>query len=195
MRDARTLWAWCLRRGYVASNPACALDRPTMRPTAPRIHTPAEAAATLEHVRRRDPAAARLLAVRYFAGVRSAEALRLVEADLEGEWVRVDAEKSKTRQRRLVPILPALRAWLALPGCLPVTEKRMRRALAGVPVPMPPNVTRHSWCSYRLADTGHAARTALEAGHAEAVLFAVYRERVTPDAASAFWAIRPDPAD
>lgn len=42
-----------------------------------------------------------------------------------------------------------------------------------------------------LAHFGNAAKTALEAGHSEAMLFRVYREVVTPEAAAAFWAIRP----
>lgn len=193
IRDARTFLGWCGRRGYVGANPASALDRPALVPTSPRIHTPDQVAAALAHAMGRDPGAARLLAVRYFAGIRSAEALRLVEADIAGDFVQVEACKAKTRRRRLVPITPALRAWLDLPGPLPVSDKRMRRALADCPVPMPPNVTRHSWCSYRLADTGNASRTALEAGHAESVLFSVYRERVSPAQAREYWALRPAP--
>lgn len=191
LADASTLFAWCIRRGFLPDNPAAAVELPRAAGRPPGIHTPAEARAALEHALARDAGAARLLAVRYFAGVRTAEALRLVETDLAGGWVRVEASKSKTRRRRLVRLEPALAAWLALPGELPVSEKRMRAALAGVPVPWPANVTRHSWVSYRLAATGNAAGTALEAGHAEAVMFAHYRELATPEAAAAFWSIRP----
>src|SRR5256885_12365901 len=55
-----------------------------------------------------------LLAIGELAGLRTAELLRLDWAD---EWrvpghIEVTAGKSKTRQRRLVEICPALAAWL-----------------------------------------------------------------------------------
>jgi len=60
-----------------------------------------------------------------------------------------------------------------------------------LPFPWPRNVTRHSFCSYHLAEWQNAGKTALEAGHTEAMLFAHYREIVTKEAATAFWALRP----
>lgn len=191
LADSGTLFAWCIRRGYLTRNPAAAVELPRAAARPPGVHSPEQAAAALNHALARDPGSARLLAVRYFAGVRSAESLRLVEADLAGGWVRVEAAKSKTRRRRLVRIQPNLAAWLAIPGNLPVSERRMRAALAGVPVPWPSNVTRHSWATYRLGATGNAAGTAMEAGHSEAMLFGHYRELSTPEAAAAFWSIRP----
>jgi hypothetical protein len=50
---------------------------------------------------------------------------------------------------------------------------------------------RHSFVSYRLADTGNAAQTALESGHDQAVLFRHYRELVKPKDAKRFWATKP----
>jgi len=79
---------------------------------------------------------------------------------------------------------------------LPVRQGNNRfcalaRLAAAKGVPWPSNVTRHSFVSYHLAHFGSAAKTALEAGHSEAMLFAHYRELVTPEAAAEFWAIRP----
>ena len=59
-------------------------------------------------------------------------------------------------------------------------------------VEWPHNVTRHTWASYHLAQFGSAARTAIQAGHTETVLFRHYRELVTPEAAREFWSIRPE---
>ena len=85
-----------------------------------------------------------------------------------------------------------LAAWLALPGKLPVSNPERVRAVARASgVRWPRNVTRHSFCSYHLARYSNAARTALEAGHSEAMLSAHYRELVTPEAASGYWAIVP----
>lgn len=103
------------------------------------------------------------------------------------------AAKSKTRRRRLVTIEPALAAWLALGGRLPLRDvnTRLWRLTSALPFPWPANVTRHSFVSYHLAAFGSASRTALEAGHTEQVLFNNYREIVTPEAGREFWAIRP----
>ena len=106
-----------------------------------------------------------------------------------------------TRRRRLVTISATLRAWLdwtaGQGAALPLRDVwarlvRVKKAVRTVGVPFPANAARHSFCSYHLAHFGNAARTALEAGHSEAMLFAHYRELVTPEAAAAFWTIVPE---
>lgn len=193
--DARTLFSFGVRRGYLEKNPALAVEMPRREWKPPGIHTPEQVQTVLEAARRVDLDVLRLLAVQYFAGLRPAEASRLTEEDLLPGFVQVTGEAAKTRQRRLVTIQPALRAWLDLGGQLPVRNRVRRfyrvRYVAGVP--WSHDVTRHSWVSYHLAAFRSAAQTALEAGHSEAVLFAHYREVVTPDQALRFWALRPDP--
>lgn len=194
--DVRTFFKFALRRGRCATNPASAVEVPSLPPAAPpEIHSPAEVRAVLATTRRLDPDTCRLLAVRYFAGVRSAEAHRLTEDNFRGDVLEVPAAKSKTRARRLVKIEANLAAWLALPGKLPVSNpERVRAVTRAVGVRWPRNVTRHSFCSYHLARYGNAARTALEAGHSEAMLFAHYRELVRPADAEAFFTIMPGDA-
>lgn len=190
--DVRTFLAWCVRRGYLDANPADAVETPDPAPRAPALHSPEDVAQVLHTAQQLDPAAARHLAVRYFAGVRSSEAHRLREADLRPGFVEVPAVKSKTRRRRLVRIRPALQAFLDLPGELvPLSPNRVRAVIRAAGVDWPPNVTRHTWVSYALAAEESAARIALEAGHAEAVLFSTYRELTTPEEAARFWALRP----
>ena len=53
------------------------------------------------------------------------------------------------------------------------------------------NALRHSFCSYRLAQTQDAARVALEAGNSPQMLFQHYRELVTPKDAKRWFAIAP----
>ncbi len=191
--DARTLFAFGVRRGYLTKNPAAAVEMPRREWKAPGIHTPEQVQQVLEAARSVDVDVMRLLAVQYFAGLRPAEAARITEADILPGFVQVSGEAAKTRQRRLVTIHPALRAWLDLGGKLPVLNRVRRyyrvRYVAGVP--WSHDVTRHSFVSYHLAEWRSAAQTALEAGHTETVLFNHYRELVTPDRARAFWAIRP----
>lgn len=195
VRDLRCFLAWCQRRGLVAENVALEIEPPShCDRRAIQIHTPDQAAQILECARAADLGVCRHLSLRYFAGLRSAEAHRLVEANilLDRGFIEVPAAASKTRSRRLVKIQPALAAWLALGGELrPLSPNTLKRVVRASGVAFPHNVTRHSWCSYHLAHFENAGRTALEAGHAEAILFRHYRALVTPEASQSWWALRP----
>ena len=196
LSDVRTLFNFAERRGLVARNPADGVELPDVEDVAPpKIHTPDQVRQVLECARERDIDVCRVLAVRYFAGVRSAEAHRLREENimLDRGVIEVPAAKSKTRRRRLVDIQPNLRAWLALGGELrPMSDYRtIRPVLKASNVAWHHNVTRHSFVSYHLAEFQNAAKTALQAGHTEEMTFRHYRELVTPDQAHEFWSLRP----
>lgn len=196
LSDVRTFFNFAERRGLVAHNPAAGVELPSSEDLAPpKIHTPEEVRRVLECARERDPDVCRLLAVRYFAGVRSAEAHRLREENilLDRGVIEVPAAKAKTRRRRLVDIQPNLRAWLELGGELrPMSDYRtIRPVIKASKVGWHHNVTRHSFVSYHLAQFQNAAKTALQAGHTEEMTFRHYRELVAPAAAAEFWAIKP----
>lgn len=116
---------------------------------------------------------------------------------LDSGFIEVTAAKSKTRRRRLVTIQPALAAWLRATanrgGVLPLRQSnnRLCDAVKRAAVPWGKSVTRHSFCSYHLAEFRSASATALEAGHTEQMLFNHYREIVTPAQSQRFWAIHP----
>lgn len=197
LADVRTLYNFAVRRGLVNHNPANGVENPTQEMLAPSLHSPGEVRRTLEFARAWDLNLCRLLAVRYFAGLRSSEANLLQEAQIGATHIEVTAANAKTRRRRLVAIQPALRAWLDLGGSLAFGDKeqRMRKFCAALAsaerVAWPHNVTRHSFVSYHVAAFQNSGRSALEAGHSEQMLFAHYRELVTPQAAKEFWAILP----
>jgi len=195
LADVRTMFNFALRRGYVDRNPASGVELPVLDATSTiGIQTPDQVKLVLDTARRADLDVCRHLAVRYFAGLRSAEAHRIRESDLklEQNLIEVPAVKSKTRARRLVTIQPNLRAWLDLGGELrAVGDMTVRRVIRLSKVPWPHNAARHSFVSYHLAQFGNAGKTALEAGHSEAMLFAHYRALVTPKAAAEFWGIVP----
>ena len=196
LSDVRTLFNFAVRRGYLERNPAAGVELPVLdNHAAIQVHSPDQVQQVLDTARRADLDVCRHLALRYFAGLRSAEAHRLREEDLklEQNLVEVPATKSKTRARRLVTIQPNLAAWLALGGTLrPLSDSRTIRPVIRLSqVPWPHNVARHSFVSYHLAHFKKINETAIEAGHTEQVLFAHYRALVTPTAAAQYWAISP----
>jgi integrase len=138
------------------------------------------------------------LALGAFAGLRMAELQRLdwSEVDLERGFITVAAHKAKTRQRRLVPIGDNLKLWLKPhaqafgPVCL---HQRPQMAVARLceGFKWEANGLRHSYISYRLAILHDTARVALEAGNSPEVIFAHYRELVTPEAAGAWFKVKP----
>jgi integrase len=138
------------------------------------------------------------LAIGAFAGLRMAELQRLdwKEIDLDRGFITVAASKAKTRQRRLVPISDNLKLWLTPcrqvsgPVCV---HQRPQIAAARLcdGFGWQKNGLRHSYISYRLAILPDTARVALEAGNTPEVIFAHYRELVTPEAGKAWFAVVP----
>jgi len=201
-RDVRTLWSFASKRGWADAAIAKHTEAARVDSDAPGILTPEQAAALM--LASHDDVLAAFHAIGLFAGLRVAEIRKLDwrDVDLEGGYIHVSARASKTRSRRLVPILENLRAWITpiAQTSGPVVSKELRtlhehaRDAAGITA-WPDNAMRHSFVSYRLADTGNAAQTALESGHDQSVLFRHYRELVKPKDAERFWSIRPTSAD
>ena len=76
--------------------------------------------------------------------------------------------------------------------------RRWRAVRSAAGVDWGHDVTRHTFCSYRLASIEDAAKVAYEAGHDQQILFGKYRsirtvngQLITKDYAAGFWAIRP----
>lgn len=139
------------------------------------------------------------LAVAAFSGIRQAELLRLRWSNVGPEYITVPAMSAKTAARRLVPIAPNLQEWFATRqfregplfrhprGTLIAALWRIGQAIGG----WRQNALRHSWCSYRLAQTQDAAKVALEAGNSPKMIFQHYRELVTPAQATEWFEICP----
>lgn len=172
------------------------------------IYTPKQFGVLLRYVDERFLA---FVALGGFAGLRSIEILRLEWEDVwfEKGFIEVGREKSKTATRRLVPICPALAAWIKplakesgpiLPDIrnevhftrLFHAAKETLNDEAGKPrVKLVHNGLRHSFCSYRMAETKSAAQVALEAGNSPKMLFEHYRELVTEAEAKEWFGLTP----
>jgi integrase len=128
-RDAVTLWSYAIKAGYATENVAKASERARVIDAPPGILTPEQAAALLAESRDNDLLA--FHAIGLFAGLRVSEikALDWRDVDLAGGFIHVGAKISKTRSRRLVPILDNLRAWLQPIANTsgPVVERGLRK--------------------------------------------------------------------
>lgn len=195
------LFAYGQVRSYVADNPISAIQPIRHVEEPPAIFTPEELAAVLACV---DGSLLPMVAIGAFAGLRTAELLRLEwrEVDLVRGYIEVTAAKAKTARRRLVPISDNLAEWLrpyaGREGLVCSTSHQIyhagcaHAALAAGLSRWPQNGLRHSYASYHLARDMNAAALSLHMGHTSpAMLFANYRELVTPEAAVRYWAIRP----
>ena len=223
-RDIRTLWSFADKRGWTKARIAKNTEVATASASVPGILTPEQAGKLLG--KSKDPELLAFVAIGLFGGLRVAEIKKLDwgDVDIKSGFINVSAVNSKTRSRRLVPIVPNLSAWLRpmakRSGRIVTRDLRHAWDLArigagfgpffsinkavnkaqkdnatGKPrkglIAWPDNAMRHSFVSYRLADTGNAAQTAMESGHDQAVLFRHYRELVRPDIAKRYFSIRP----
>jgi len=198
----RAFFQYALKRELVEKNPVTSVDKVKLVDKAPEIFTPKQLADLLAAA---DPSLLPALALQAFAGLRTAEVLRLVwsDIDLVRGFVTVAAHKSKTARRRLIPIAQNLAEWLRPYAQMsgPVYSTKTRNYHADVEAlrssiglsTWPNNGLRHSFASYHLADHQNAPQLALEMGHSTPrMIFDNYREVVAPADAERYWAIRPN---
>jgi integrase len=195
-----TFARWCKRRGYLSRECRVFEDMATytVPPASILIYTPEEMRKLMGPVH---DWVAPFFAIWGFAGLRSEEIRRLDwrAVNLERGFIVIEAEKAKTKRRRLVPMSENLAAWLrpiaresgAVLG-LYNTHQGCHVVCKRAGVDWKRNAFRHSYVSYRLALTNDAAKVALEAGHDAQVMFAHYRELVRPDQAHEWFNIFPD---
>ncbi len=162
------------------------------------------------------------LAIGAFAGLRSAEIERLdwSEVHLADKFIEIKAAKAKTASRRIVPIPGNLAKWLKdhakdegrvvpfdnvnkqIGWLVEDTNQALKEAAEkdgkdpdkAKKVKWKKNALRHSFISYRVAETQDVAKVALEAGNSPQIIFQHYRELVQPKEAKAWFGIKPAPA-
>jgi hypothetical protein len=117
--------------------------------------------------------------------------------NFEKRHIELRATQAKTAARRLIPISDNLAAWVEpfVTNGRIIPQPRIRCDIAilakEVGVGWPKNVLRHSYISYRVAQTGDVPRTALESGNSPEVIFRHYHELVDKEAAEAWFGIMP----
>ena len=208
-----TLFEFARKQGYYSQerpNPAILVDRAKVRGDAICIYSPAELTEMLRVANERERIA---IAIGAFGGVRQAEIIRLRWENFNWgeEVIDLGSDQTKTASRRLVPILPALVAWIGnlrheRGPLLPFNEntgfRRLYRSIESkVNASRPegqrdfawkPNALRHSYASYRVAVTEDVAKVSLEMGNSPQKVFSNYRKVVTKSQAAAWFAIQPE---
>lgn len=200
-RTIHSFFQYCKTRGYTMDNPAAGLEKIRTDEKTPGIFRPDQVATLLAAAAEVAPDTVPFLAIGFFAGLRTAEILRLDWRDVrpERKHILVGAGVAKTRLQRLVDVSENLSQWLLpyrrpegkiAPGNLQkkLTAARQR---AGITT-WPGNVARHSYASFHLAMHQDAAATALQLGHGSTVmLFRHYRALADHETAEKFFSITP----
>jgi len=179
------------------------LERDVVTPSEVEIWTPEEAKKILDAA---DPDELPFFAISMFAGIRTREITLLdwsqvrPSDDPDESHIEIKAVGSKKQAgRRIVPILPALAAYLKaikppktgriVPN-VNMTPRQFRIA-AAAGLKWKHNASRHSFGSYRMAEIKNAYHVAEEMGNTPAMVKKHYFQAVTKAEAAKFWAIRP----
>lgn len=194
------LCSYCVRRGWLESNPCARVERIQLDAKPPRILTVEQCKRLLQSA---DAKVRTWIVLGLFAGLRPSEAQKTawesIRLDGERPHVVVDSSASKVRRRRIVPLKPAAVAWLALdkreagPVVSSYTSVRKfrRRAAKIAGMEWTQDVLRHTNASMRIAAGDHVHAVAGELGNSPAILQRHYVELVTREVATAFWSLLP----
>jgi len=117
---------------------------------------------------------------------------------IEQREVELKGKQTKTRHKRFVDMSDNCMAWMKPGAELPINNLNHRwyallktvKAKWGIDK-WPHDFLSHSFCSYYLAHHEDAAKTALQVGHTENILFKHYRKLVWREDVEKFWDIYP----
>ena len=196
---------YCVKSGWMASNPLIGVRPRKLVAAVPRLLSPADLRAILGAC---PDELKPVIAIQALCGLRVAESARLKWSDVMlsdgGNFIRISAEAAKTSRRRLTPMPEGLAQYLKAvrkddgfvyasgKGSVDSLQKAtvaFRRSLLGVVWHR--NALRASALSYRLALTKDAAATAFEMGNSAGVLMRDYRELTTPSVAKEWFSVTP----
>lgn len=203
-----SLFRFAVRRGYRVDNPCARLEAIKVTRRPPAILTTAQFQKCIEVLSKPVKPSKHSPMVNYrharpwfvlttLCGLRPEEAQKTTKGDIhfkEG-WIRVEAQTTKVRQRRIVyPRSEAMRLLKAVmgKGRLPLTAGAARRARHRLRAALgfkewPKDITRHTAASYWLAGGASAASVADNLGNSEKVLRRDYKALVTRKDADSFW--------
>lgn len=200
---------WCVAKDYLSQShrlfEATELKPEDLIGEKTDYYLPTELRVLLDHA---EPDIRLIIALQAFAGLRLEEALRLEFADLFRRigHIEISSAKSKTRQHRLVEIVPALQQWLepfrnmegklnrkwSRPNSYDRVFHNLRESLK---IPSRKNGLRHGFCTYHFAAFGNENLTAAQAGNSPAMVHSNYKGLATKSEAEDWFNVMPAQAD
>ncbi len=194
------LFEFAVARGYAADNPVEGVEAVKVRGGEVEIYTPDEIRRLLTGA---TPKILPCIAIGAFAGLRSAESERLAWEDirLAERHIIIGKDQAKTASRRVVPVCDALAAWLAdysehtgliWKGGHEGFYHAQQAAASAAGMKWKLNALRHSYASYRFAQTADAGRVAGELGNSASIVHRHYRELVKPSDAERWFGVMPE---
>jgi integrase len=198
---------WCVRKDYLPVTHRL-LEADSMRREHAdtgeiEFYTPREFRTLLETAE--GPMRA-MVAIGGLAGLRTAEILRLTWQDVfrVPGHIEITAGKSKTRQRRLVEVCPALAAWLepfrSFTGKVcsitaasvdVIWQQQFLKLCDDAKVSRKRNGLRHAFCSFHFAAHANENLTASQAGNSPAMIHAHYKGLATKAEAEKWFTVAP----
>jgi len=218
-RSIRSFFSFAVERGWTPQNPVPAQKRSKSRSArlakkrAPEVMAPDQIQRFLSKVENMSASLVPFWALKFFAGIRDAEAARMnwEMIQIKQLEIHLPANITKTGEQRTVKIEPNLVKWLTpyvqSTGSVapkPMTRrywfKRILVALskenegaAEKAFNFPSNAARHSFGTYHLYAFRDAGETALQLGHKgnPSMLHEHYKNPAAEKDANAFWQIFP----
>jgi integrase len=143
-----------------------------------------------------------IIVLQALGGLRLQEALRRDWREVFGiaGHIEISSSKSKTRQRRLVVICPALEKWLAsyrgkkgnvATQTLPGYTKSLTALRRSLKIPPRRNGLRHGFVTYHFAMHQNEDATAAQAGNSPAMIHAHYKGLATKAEAEKWFNVVP----
>lgn len=186
-------------RGWIERNPLADLEPEKVNTGEPEAYTPEDAATLMQTALDHKPVLVPVLVLGLFAGLRVSEA---IGTDL-GKLLAEAGEFRTTGKTgpRMAPFTETAAAWMAAqPRRKGKAWTQSPRALVDAiqelftlaKVKQIANGARHSFITYRTAETRDVARVADECGNSVSTIKNHYRQLVTAEAAQRFFAIRPE---
>jgi len=195
------LMKFAVRRGYCSENPCARLEPIYQQSKTPAVMTVPQVLTCIK-VLKANPTILAWFVLSTFAGLRPEEAdnTEWSAINFEEKLIRVEAQTSKIRQRRIVYPQPMVFDWLKYAkqkrSKLPLVRstrifylKPLRKALKLKEWPR--DFTRHTAASYWLAESSDVAKVSSALGNSPSILMKHYKAIVTKADAKEFWKIKP----
>ena len=189
-RSLRSFFSFAMDRGWTLANPVPSAKRSKSRAAklakykAPEVMPPEDVQRFMDAVMTAAPNFSAFWALKFFAGIRDAEASRMSweMVDLKAGEIHLPATVTKTGERRTVKIEPNLKLWLEatktrkgpVAGAAKARRYWFRKVMKALEVEdehgetvqfdFPSNAARHSFGTYHLYAFRNAGETALQLG-------------------------------